>query len=202
MPNLIQYINPDDNENNEKEEVFQRVLSRTFQEEGGFEDRPSRIEMPTNMGIRQDTLDRFVKNNPDSSKEYPKDVKNISKEQAGQIYKKDYFEPYHIGDLRHKALQETMFDSFVNHSPKGPAKWAQQAVNHNTNIKVEEDGVFGPKTVAALNYSDNEEDVKKINNYILDRRLEERERHVKEQGRTYTNRTKGIPNRINRFRIE
>lgn len=202
MSNLIRYINQDDPENDNKEEIFQRVLKRTSGEEGGYEDRKSRIETPTNMGIRQDTLERFKQKHPDLSSSYPFHVKDINKEQAAQIYRKDYFEPYGIGDIKHKALQETMFDSFVNHSPKEPALWAQRAINNNTNIKVEEDGIFGPKTRSALNYLDNDDDVKKVNNYILDERLRALEKQKSAQGIEFKNRTVGIPNRIERFRIK
>lgn len=202
MINLIQYINQDNNEQSIKEEAFQRVLKRTFEEEGGFENRPNRIEQPTNMGIRQDTLDRFRNKHLELAKGYPENVANISKEQATEIYKKDYFEPYHIGEIRHKPIQETMFDSFVNHSPKSPATWAQKAINNNTSIKVDEDGIFGPKTIAAINYLDKDEDIKRVNNYILDQRLEERNINARQQGNIYINRTKGIPNRIERFRLK
>lgn len=202
MSNLIRYINQDNHENDLNEEIFQRVLKRTFDEEGGYEDRKNRIEMPTNMGIRQDTLERFKQKHPDLSFSYPSHVKDINKEQAAQIYRKDYFEPYGIGDIKHKALQETMFDSFVNHSPKEPAIWSQKAINNNTNIKVDEDGIFGPRTRSALNYLDNDDDVKKVNNYILDERLKALEKQKSEQGLEFRNRTLGIPNRIERFRIK
>lgn len=202
MPNLIYYINQDNPEKDYREEIFQRVLKRTFDEEGGYEDKTNKIEMPTNMGIRQDTLDRFKKKHQDEAQQFPENVKNINREQAAQIYRKDYFDAYGIGDIKHKALQETLFDSFVNHSPKGPAVWSQQAINYHTNMKIDEDGIFGPKTRAALNYIDNDDDVKKVNNYILDRRLEDLRMNQRDKGDIFSNYTKGIPNRIDRFRIK
>lgn len=200
MSNLIRYIASNDKDAC-KEEIFQRVIKKTLKEEGGYEYRKNRIEMPTNMGIRQDTLDRFKKRHPNLSLNYPNDVKDISKDQAIQIYKKDYFEPYKIGDIKHKYLQETIFDSFVNHSPKAPAMWIQQAINKNTNIKVDEDGILGNKTISALNYIDNEETIKKINNYILDKRQEDLLNNQKSSTSKGIQRIKGIPDRINRFRV-
>lgn len=202
MSNLIHYINHNNPENDYKEEIFQRVLKRTFEEEGGYEDRIDRIETNTNMGIRQDTLDRFKQKHPNEAKNFPQNVKNINKEQASQIYRKDYFDAYGIGEIKHKSLQETLFDSFVNHSPQGPARWSQQAINRNTNMKVDEDGIFGPKTRAALNYIDNDNEVKKVNNYILDKRLEDLKKNQRMLDAKFSNYTKGIPNRIDRFRIK
>lgn len=201
MSNLIRYITSND-EDELKEEIFQRVVNKSLKEEGGYEYRKNRIEIPTNMGIRQDTLDRFKKNHPNLSSNYPNDVKFLNKNQAMQIYKRDYFEPYKIGDIKHKPLQETMFDSFINHSPKGPAVWAQQAINKNTNIKVDEDGIFGNRTVSALNYIDDEETIKKVNNYILDKRYDDLIKNQKSLGGIFIQRTKGISHRIDRFRIK
>ena len=202
MGNLIQYITQENPENDNDEKIFQRVLTKTLEEEGGYEDKPHRIEQPTNMGITQSTLSRFKTSNPTLAKNYPSEVKNLTKEQASQIYRKDYFEPYHICKIKHQRLQETMFDSFVNHSPKGPSLWAQQAINKHTPMKVKEDGIFGPKTVSALNNINDNNELKNVNNYILDKRLEDRNNQVQKQGLLYQNRTAGIPNRINRFRIK
>lgn len=120
MPNLIRYINQNDPETNLKEEIFQRVLKRTFDEEGGFEDRKNRIEMPTNMGIRQDTLERFKQKHPDLSSSYPSQVKDITKDQAAEIYKKDYFEPYGIGEINIKLYRKRYLIVLLIIPPKNP----------------------------------------------------------------------------------
>jgi len=202
MGNLINYINQENSATEQEDKIFQRVLTRTFAEEGGYEDRKHKIEQPTNMGITQSTLSRFKNSNPQLAKDYPAEVKNLTSKQAEMIYKKDYFDPYHIGQIKHKPLQETMFDSFVNHSPKGPSLWAQQAINKHTSMKVKEDGIFGPRTVSALNRLNEGNELKNVNNYILDKRLEDRNKQIKQQGYLYQQRTTGIPNRINRFRIK
>lgn len=202
MANLISYIDQNDSENASKEEIFQRVLKRTFDEEGGYEYRKNRIDQPTNMGIIQGTLNNFKRAHPDLSSSYPNHVKDLTREQAAQIYRKDFFEPYHIGDIKHKPLQETLFDSFVNHSPSGPSNWTREAIHRNTNIKVDENGLLSYRTVAALNSIDDEETVKKINNHILDERLVDLRKRQEKLGNIFKKQTAGIPNRIERFRIK
>lgn len=154
------------------------------------------------MGVIQSTLNNFKRAHPDLSSSYPNHVKELTREQAAQIYRKDFFEPYHIGDIKHKALQETLFDSFVNHSPKDPSNWTRDAIHKNTNIKVDENGLLSHRTVSALNYIDDEETIKKVNNDILDRRLNDLRKKQEELGDGFRKQTVGIPNRIERFRIK
>ena len=63
-------------------EIFNRVFHKTLGEEGGYEDRRNKIDAPTNMGIRQDTLDRFKKAHPKESSNLPIKVRDLSLEQA------------------------------------------------------------------------------------------------------------------------
>ena len=99
-------------------------------------------------------------------------------------------------------MQETLFDSFVNHSPKDPSNWTRDAIHKNTNIKVDENGLLSHRTVSALNYIDDEETIKKVNNDILDRRLNDLRKKQEELGDGFRKQTVGIPNRIERFRIK
>lgn len=124
-------------------EIFNRVFHKTLGEEGGYEDRRNKIDAPTNMGIRQDTLDRFKKAHPKESSNLPIKVRDLSLEQAKLIAKTDFFDKYRINELKHKALQETMFDAFFNHSPIAPALWAQKSINQHTSLHVTEDGGLG-----------------------------------------------------------
>ncbi len=185
-----------------QDDIFNRVFNKTLGEEGGYEDNPHRIDTPTNMGIQQCSLDRFKKAHPDLAQSYPINVKDLSYLQVRQIARTDYFDKYRIGEIRHKPLQETMFDLFYNHSPKAPALWAQQAINQNTSTSVNEDGIFGSETINALNNLSPEEIVN-VNNAILDKRQADYE-HERQINRNpnYINFTTGLPSRFNRFRIK
>ena len=185
---------------NPQDAIFDRVFNRTLQEEGGYEDRATHIDTPTNMGFQQATLDRFKSAHPDLAQGYPTNVRDLTYEQGKQIARKDYFDKYRIGEIQSQPLQETMFDSFFNHSPEGPAIWAQKAINQNTNTRVKEDGVFGSETIGALNNLSPTE-IDNVNNAIINMRQSDYERERdKNQNPNYRSYTKGLPGRFNRFR--
>ena len=187
---------------NTTNEIFERVLKRTLREEGGFENRKNMIDTPTNMGIQQVTLSNFKSDYPDIAADYPDNIKNLTYNQAKTIAKLVYFDKYRIGEIKHNSLQELMFDSFFNHSPKAPALWAQRAINKHTTTNVVEDGIFGSKTINALNNLSPEEIII-INNAIVDMRLKDYEREKSSNKNPYYNEyTKGLPNRFNGFRIK
>ena len=190
------------NESNNEKEIFERVLKRTLKEEGGHEDRKNMIDTPTNMGIQQKTLDTFKSKYPDISQNYPDKFRNLTYNQAKKIAKLFYFDKYRIKEIKHKPLQELMFDSFFNHSPNAPAIWVQQAINKHTYMTVTIDGVMGSETITALNKLSNEE-VIKVNNAIVDMRLEDykKEKNINPNP-YYRNYTKGLPDRFERFRIK
>ena len=186
----------------EEKEIFERVLKRTLKEEGGYEDRKNMIDTPTNMGIEQKTLDTFKSDYPSISQNYPDNVKNLTYNQAKRIAKLVYFDKYRIKEIKHKPLQELMFDSFFNHSPSAPAIWVQRAINKHTNMTVTVDGVMGTETITALNKL-SKKDVINVNNAIVDMRLEDHEKEKKTNiNPYYRNYTKGLPDRFERFRIK
>jgi len=188
--------------NNKTDEIFNRVLHKTLKEEGNYEDKKTKIDAPTNLGIRQDTLDRFKKIHPNLASNFPKLVKNLTLSQAKLIARKDYFDKYRIGEIKSKPLQETMFDAFFNHSPSAPALWAQKAINQNTKMNITEDGIFGSKTIEALNHLSPDEIIK-VNNAIIDMRQKDYEHEKKtNKNPNYENYTSGLPSRFDRFRIK
>ena len=181
---------------------FDRVFNRTLGEEGGYEDSPQKIDTATNMGIQQATLMRFKKKHPELAQGFPEQVKNLTHEQGRLIALKDYYEHYRIGEIKSPDLQETMFDSFFNHSPKAPALWVQRAINQNTKRHVDEDGVFGSETINAMNQL-SEDEIIKVNNAILKQRLEDHEREKKTNPNPYYEEyTVGLPARFKRFEIK
>ena len=181
---------------------FDRVFHRTLMEEGGFEDRPHKIDTPTNMGFQQATLNRFKVAHPNLAYGYPENIKDLTYQQGKQIARVDFFDKYRIGEIKHEALQETIFDAFFNHSPIAPALWIQRAINKNTNMQVDEDGVFGSQTIEALN-SLTPREVINVNNSIIDQRQADYENEkIINQNPNYNVYTVGLPDRFNRFRIE
>jgi len=201
LPNIAHDASFTSNNQNLQDEIFHRVLRKTFTEEGGYEDRIDRIDAPTNMGIRQDSLDRFKRAHPDISSDYPNNVQELTYPQAKEIARKDYFEKYRISEIHPQPLQETMFDSFFNHSPQAPAFWAQRAINQNTNMNISEDGVFGSETIEAINNLTPQEIIN-VNNAIINQRYNDYERQLRENSNpNYVNYSHGLPRRFERFLI-
>ena len=189
-------------QHNSQDAIFDRVFNRTLEEEGGYEDRATHIDTPTNMGFQQSTLDRFKSAHPDLAQGYPSNIRHLTYEQGKQIARKDSFDKYRIGEIQNQHLQETMFDSFFNHSPQAPAYWAQRAINQNSNMRIKEDGILGSQTIKALNNLSQDEIIK-VNNAIIDQRQADHEREKRTNPNlNYNNYTKGLPNRFNRFRIK
>ncbi len=182
--------------------IFERVLAKTWKEEGGYEDDKKKIDAPTNFGIRQNTLDRFKKAHPNKAVNFPKHVKNLTRDQARLIVRIDFFDYYRIAELKSEPLQETLFDTFFNHSPYAPALWIQKSINDSTNINVAEDGIFGSETIKALN-SLSLQETKRVNNKFIDMREADYEKEKKNNTNPYYKTyTVGLPNRFNRFRIK
>lgn len=189
------------NENN-KAAIFNRVINKSLEEEGGYEDRNNRIDTPTNMGIQQSSLERFKIAHPELAEQYPDNIKDITRDQVRQIARLDYFDKYRIGEIIAPTLQEIMFDSFFNHSPTDPAQWAQRAINQQTNMQVDEDGIFGSQTIRALNNLTPEEIIR-VNNAIVDFRKADFEHQIETNSNSnYKEYSHGLPNRFERFRIK
>ena len=149
---------------------FDRLLSSVYQEEGGYEDDPAKIDQPTNMGIIQGSLNRFKAAHPTLGRTYPATVQDLTRDQATTIYKMDYYDPYRIEEIKNEKLAKTLFDLLANHSPTEPIQWAQQGINQFTSFQVDEDGIMGSQTINALNNLTLQQ-MKDVNNYIVRQRF-------------------------------
>lgn len=78
------------------------------------------------------------------------DIKNITLDEAKNIYLRDYWKPLKFDDLP-DSIRFDLFDTAVNSGQRWSAKLLQRAA------KVLDDGVIGPKTIAAANKLDPEQ---------------------------------------------
>lgn len=92
---------------------FDAAVSRVFKHEGGYTASDGNSGAPANFGINQ-------RANPDV------DVKNLTKEQARDLYKKRYWDAID-GDSLAPALQATAMDAAVNQGPANAKKWIEQS---------------------------------------------------------------------------
>ncbi len=120
-------------------ENFQKALVFVLESEGGFSENKSDRGGETNMGI--------------AGKYYPgEDIKNMTVEQAGEIYKWDYWDRIKGDDLP-AGVDYVTFDGAVNHGPGTAGKLLQRAINRQGGSLIT-DGVIGPYTLFRIGKTD------------------------------------------------
>lgn len=110
---------------------FEHAVEVILENEGGYINDERDPGGETNMGI--------------SKKAYPDlDIKNLTREQAIQIYFKDYWKPIKA-DFMDRGIALQLFDMAVNAGVSQASKLIQRIVG------VKDDGVIGPITLRAIN---------------------------------------------------
>ena len=114
---------------------FNEIIEKVLEHEGGYVNDPKDLGGETKYGITK----RFY---PDI------DIKNLTIEQAKEIYKKDYWDKNKVESLP-QNLWHIYFDMCVNMGKRTAVKVLQRAaVNKGRDIEV--DGGLGPMTIGAL----------------------------------------------------
>jgi lysozyme family protein len=115
--------------------TFNEIIEVVLKHEGGYVNDPKDPGGETNFGI--------------SKRAYPDvDMKTLTKEGAKDIYKRDYWDRNHCGDLPDE-LRHVYFDMCVNMGRGRATKIMQETANtKGADLKV--DGGMGPKTIGAL----------------------------------------------------
>lgn len=95
------------------DENFEKIMKYIFDSEGGFVDDADDEGGRTNYGVTQDTYNAWCKKNGRPLK----DVKNINKEEAKQLYYEEFWKP--TGAATKKDLREgyILFDMAINSGP-------------------------------------------------------------------------------------
>jgi len=121
---------------------FARALAAVLRHEGGYSDHPQDKGGPTNKGITLATYRAHVK--ADGTAE---DLKRITDAQVASIYRSSYWDAIRGDDLP-AGLDYAVFDFAVNSGPNRAAKFLHGIVN------VDQDGVIGSQTLAAVRVTD------------------------------------------------
>lgn len=116
--------------------AFEEAIKHVLANEGGYVNDPKDPGGETKYGI--------------CKRQYPKvDIKNLTLDQAKEIYYADYWKPYFY-DSVDATLAGKVFDTAINIGPKRAFIILQNAANKlGANLVV--DGSIGPKSVAAIN---------------------------------------------------
>jgi lysozyme family protein len=113
---------------------FEVAVKHVLKFEGGYVDDPLDPGGETKFGI--------------SKRAYPDlDIKNLTKQEAREIYRRDYWDKVSCDELPAK-LRLIVFDAAVNHG----VQWAARNLQSLTDVKI--DGHVGPVTLEAVNKLD------------------------------------------------
>ena len=115
--------------------TFDEIIEHVLKHEGGYVNDPTDLGGETNYGITK----RFY---PDV------DIKNLTKEQAKEIYKRDYWDKNRVDELP-EHLRYIFFDMCVNQGRGTAVKVLQRAANAK-GAKLKVDGGMGPATLKAV----------------------------------------------------
>ena len=145
------------------------------------------IDQPTTYGISQGTLDNYRGKFSDLARSYPKDVKDLTEEQANNLICQYYKESRAEG-INDPNLAFAHADSFFNGHGHSVSGW-QKALNDVCDANIKVDGATGSELVNSFNQV-KDEDKQKLYDEFLKHRL----KTVKPQY------VKGITNRIKTYR--
>jgi lysozyme family protein len=113
-------------------DIFNRCIEVILRNEGGYVDHPNDPGGLTRYGITQ-------RNYPDL------DIKNLTRNQAIEIYFRDYWSKMNIVDISDENLTLQIFDMGVNAGIRTAIKIIQRIV------KAKADGIIGNKTISLIN---------------------------------------------------
>lgn len=115
--------------------------------EGGFVNDPVDPGGATNKGVTFQTFKAHAKTllNVEPTLD---NLKNLTDEQAGKIYKIEYWDKVHGDDIKTQDLANIVFDFYVN-AGANASKLLQQVLK-DMGQTVTVDGVIGPGTMSVL----------------------------------------------------
>ena len=126
---------------------FERAYNKLKEPEGDYTDgKNQKKDEPTNMGIKQSTLDRYSTKHPD--KNFPTDVKYLTAAQAKEIYKNEYWNNTRIPEIKNDRIRDAVFDMNVM---GGAGKTVQRALNSFLVANLVVDGAIGSETIKSIN---------------------------------------------------
>ena len=150
---------------------FDDMIERLKPREGrGFTDDPDDPGGPTKHGIIEETLKDYHASKGGKADGFPDDVRDLTPEQAKQIYLEMYYERYRNDEIQDPRASEHAFDICVNPGPYWAALWFQEALN-KAGLPVEVDGTLGSSTLDALNRATPEQ-LRAVNNAVAAKREE------------------------------
>lgn len=119
---------------------FENLIGMILNHEGGYVNDPVDPGGETKYGI--------------SKRTYPYlDIKNLTVDQAKDIYYRDWWKPLRCPEIKHDRIAQKHLDTSINVGPRNGVRILQRALC-DVGEAVVVDGIIGPKTLAATNRTD------------------------------------------------
>jgi type VI secretion system secreted protein VgrG len=126
---------------------FDNAVAILLKNEGGFSDNPHDNGHATNFGI---TFQFYKSIHPEAVED---DIRNLTKEQAIEIYKTEFWNNSNIELITSQVMANSIFDAVVNMGKNPAIKILQRAVNSvkASHSFLTDDGILGEETLNAVN---------------------------------------------------
>jgi len=126
---------------------FMKALKEVFRMEGKYADNKKDPGGKTMYGVTE-AVARSVG--------YKGDMKDLTTDQAREIYKELYWDINRLDSVNNQEIAMEIFEAGVNCGPKFVSKYTQRALNVFNRMErdwadMEVDGTFGPITLGILN---------------------------------------------------
>ena len=155
------------------------IYQGTNNHEGGYSDRINDLGGPTNYGVRQTALNEYNNwNSPlRTGFNFPKNIENLTPNQAKQIMDEMYYQRYNINKLQNLKLARNTFDAEVNQGTDS-GKMLSRAMNrfygYQKGVSPKyfyENYVLNDTLARAVNNLTSEETIK-VNDILVKLRME------------------------------
>lgn len=123
------------------DDKFRQAVEVVLKHEGGYVHNPNDPGGETKYGISKRSYPDLI-------------ISELTKEQAIEIYYRDWWLKYRYDDIVDLAVAMKVFDLSVNMGPAQAHRILQRAVNFVSDANLKVDGILGPKTFAATNVAD------------------------------------------------
>lgn len=120
--------------------TIDEMINDILHKEGGYVNHKADKGGPTNYGVTQEVYSKYIGRTASAD-----DVKNMSKQSAIDIYKKQYFIAPKF-NLLPVEVQPIIFDIAVNSGPKKAVKMLQEVLDRSGYKVGEIDGILGKNT--------------------------------------------------------
>ncbi len=129
---------------------FDKAITTVLKNEGGLVNNPSDPGGITNFGI---SLNFYKTINANAT---PSDIKNLTQDMAISIYRSSFWDRNKYNMIANQKVATKVFDACVTMDIDAN-KCLQRAASATLNRPVIDDGILGPNSLYAINYSNQDQ---------------------------------------------